>query len=122
PFKYNQNILKIPLKYHSCLGYYQNINSCHPNNLLQSNDNYYASKTVGELKNESYDWIIFEIDDNNQCQSYFLKYFKIRNRGNEFDIKSMGIEIGNIEKNEWLQYEPFPLNDIKMIKNFETYQ
>ena len=73
PFKLinNENILKIPLKHHSCLGH-----NYHPNNLLKSDDSFYASKPIHEFANDNYDWIIFEIFlqyEQNRLFSHNLK-------------------------------------------------
>jgi len=72
----NQNIVEIPLKYHSCFGYKDNRESAHPKHLLDGTG--YSSRRNKELRKEKSDWIIFEIDDN-QFQSYFIKYFQINN-------------------------------------------
>jgi len=111
----NDNIIKIPLKYHSSLGYCSGY--YHPQNLIQSDINRpYKSKRVSEMKNED-DWIIFEIDDNNnQFDSYFLTHFKISNHYANYGVKSVGIEIGNVEKNQWFKHCSFPMDNIHLNK------
>jgi len=66
--------VKINLKYHSCLGCFNELNNA--KNLLSSNDRPYGSKIGRDLQDESFDWIVFEIVNS---QSYCLKHFKMKN-------------------------------------------
>jgi len=116
----NQNIVKIPLRFHSCKGYLNNQNDYHPSKLLEPDNSYYKSLHNQELRGNN-DWIIFSIDDN-QCHSFYLKYFKIRNRCYDQDVKTMGISIGDIKSNEWIQYKPYPIDHVKQTNKKESLE
>jgi len=112
----NDNNTKIALKYHSCLGYFSE--DYHPRNLIQSHINRpYKSKIVSEMKNENYDSLVFKMDDeNNKFDYYCLTYFKISNHYRNMGVKSVGIEIGNVETNQWFKLCPFVMDNIHLNK------
>jgi len=118
-----KKIAKIPLKFYSCKGYYNNDDKNHPNNLLKSDDSLYASLLNREFKRNENDWIIFSIDDN-RCQSYFFKHFKIKNCEHTWmqGVKKIGIWIGNALSNEWFEYKPQPIDNIKNTTEKMQYE
>src|SRR5438067_724091 len=93
------------------------------NNLLKTIENKTNEiEKIKKLMNENEKIM----NDEKECQSYYLKYFKIRNFDSVWNqgVKSMGIEIGNVGwlSNEWIEYQPYPLNNIVDKNKLETYE
>eukprot|EP01083_Nonionella_stella_P169805 576600_1 len=108
-------VVKIELKEHSNRKHYRD---WRPSNLLQDNDNYYASALNRDFKANENDWIIFKLKQENTL--YLPTKCMVKNRYNNYgrNVRQMKLWIGDGKK-QWFAFNVLDVANNNQKQEFE---